>query len=133
VIKILLITVAAALSSNVAVGAEEKSKPADIAQKATYGISESNPIKIGSPTGRSPAKVLYAYMDRLQGPKGEKVTYRRVGTCCEFKTPRGLFEGVGILEVWEATYDGLLNPTKLFINVYDYGDVSPPTGFLLKD
>lgn len=132
-LKILLLTVAAALSSNVAFGAEDKGKPADIAQKDTYGISESNPIKLGSPTGRSPAKVLYAYMDRLQGPKGEKVTYRRVGTCCEFKTPRGLFEGVGILEVWEVTYDGLLSPTKLFINVYDHGDVYPPTGFLLKN
>ena len=44
-----------------------------------------------------------------------------------------LFGGKGILEVWEVTHEGLLNPTKLFINVYDHGEVLPPAGFLLKN
>jgi len=121
-ILILLLTVIAALSGSMALGAAQ-----------TYGVAESDPIKLGSPTGMSAANVLLAYMDRLRGPKGEKVTYRRLGTCCEFDTPRGLFGGKGILEVWEVTYGGLPNPTKLFINVYDQGDVLPPAGFSLKN
>ena len=60
--KILLLTVVAALSSNVVFGAEEKGKN-------TYGVAESNPIKLGSPTGRSPANVLYASV-RGQGHLG---------------------------------------------------------------
>lgn len=100
--------------------------------RLSYGISEQNPILLGSRAGRSGPKVLSNYMDRLRGFKGEKVTYHRVGTCCEFKTPRGLFDGTGVLEVWEATYEGLGKKVKLFINVYDYGDVSAPLGFSLK-
>lgn len=131
-IKLLLLIAASVLSSTVALGADPDDKPIDTHQKDTYGISEKNPVMLGSKEGRSPAKVLYAYMDRLQGPKGEKVTYRRIETCCEFDTPRGLFDGKGVLEVWEVTYEGLSKPAKLFLNVYDPGQMLSPVGFELK-
>lgn len=130
--KILLLTTVACLSAGVALSADQDDKPTDAARKDVYGISERNPIQLGSQSGRSGPKVLHEYMDRLRGPRNEKVAYRRVGTCCEFETPRGLFGGKGVLEVWEVTYDGLPKPTKLFLNLYDHGEVSPPVGFLLK-
>jgi hypothetical protein len=116
----------------VAFGANKDDKRIDTDQNDPYGVSDQNPIMLGSKEGRSPAKVLYSYLDRLRGPKGEKVTYSRIGTCCEFETPRGLFGEKGVLEVWEVTYDGLSKPTKLFINVYDSGKVLPPFGLVFE-
>lgn len=113
-------------------GLNSADKPNHSEQKNTYGLSELNPILLGSATGRSDAKALRSYMDHLSGPKGEKIKYRRVGACCGFKTPRGLFDGTGVLEVWEVIYDGLSKPTQLFINVYDQGELSAPAGFLLQ-
>ncbi|MEK9137685.1 MAG: hypothetical protein AAB393_11235, partial [Bacteroidota bacterium] len=103
------------------------------ANKKGYALSEDNPVMLGSPEGRSRPKTLFAYMDRLQGPNGEKVTYHRIGTCCEFKTPHALFGTAGILEVWEVTYDGLPKPMRLYINVYDQGEVLAPEGLALGD
>ena len=131
-IRIPLLISTLVLSGVLALGAEKDDKTVDTDQKAAYGISEQNPIMLGSQEGRSPAKVLHAYMDRLQGPKGEKVTYRRIGTCCEFETPRGLFGGKGVLEVWDVTHKRLTEPIKVFINVYDPGEVLPPAGLVFK-
>jgi len=99
--------------------------------KDTYGITEYNPIMLGFLKSKSDAKFLNSYINHLSGPNGEKIKYRRVGACCAFKTPRGLFEETGVLEVWEVTYNGLSNPTKLYFNVYDYGKFSAPVGFLI--
>ena len=101
-------------------------------KKDTYGISEYNPIMLGFLKSKSDAKFLNSYINHLSGPNGEKIKYRRVGACCAFKTPRGLFDETGVLEVWEVIYNGLSNPTKLYFNVYDYGELSAPVGFLFK-
>ncbi|NOQ65017.1 MAG: hypothetical protein GQ582_10955 [Methyloprofundus sp.] len=100
--------------------------------KDTYGISEYNPIMLGFLKSKSDVKFLNSYINGLSGPNGEKIKYRRVAACCAFKTPRGLFEETGVLEIWEVTYNGLSSPTKLYFNVYDYGELAAPVGFLLK-
>ena len=71
------------------------------------------------------------FLNALLGPNGETVTYVRKGSCCAFKSPNG-FNGVGLLDRYEVTYDGFETPVILFINMYDYGELKAPVGFIYR-
>ncbi|MCB9235770.1 MAG: 2-dehydro-3-deoxyphosphooctonate aldolase [Bacteroidia bacterium] len=104
------------------------SKPAD---QADYGYSQQNPIKVGGSEEHSgPASERY-FLNALLGPQGQAVTYKRTGSCCEFKTEAG-YEGKGLLDQYEVTWEGSKTPKLLFINMYDYGDLMIPSGFTAK-
>lgn len=94
----------------------------------TYGYDQSNPIKVGGTTEGSGPLNERRFLNALLGPNGETVTYVRKGSCCAFKSPNG-FNGVGLLDRYEVTYDGLESPVILFINMYDYGELKAPVGF----
>jgi hypothetical protein len=101
-----------------------KKTPIDI---ETYGYSESNPIKVGDgPSGER------AYLDRLSGPDGQTVKYKRLGSCCPFKTRKGVIDNTGLLDTYEVTYDGLQKNVILFFNMYDKGQLIAPKGFTLS-
>jgi hypothetical protein len=96
-----------------------------------YGYSETNPVLVGSLDGKSPVENEHVYLARLRGPRGERVSYRRLGSCCAFPSPNGLFGDSGLLDHYEVTYEGLAHPLTLYIDMYDPGDVHPPAGFTL--
>lgn len=96
----------------------------------TYGYQEANPIKVGGPEG-GPARER-AFLSNLAGPKGEAIKFRRVGSCCPFKTPRG-FNGVGLLDKYEVFVEGEQAPRILFLNMYDYEEPKVPRGFTRKN
>jgi len=94
-----------------------------------YGYSKEDPIKVGG-VQSGPANER-AYLDRLTGPNGERVTYARQGSCCPFKTPNGLFDNSGMLDIYEVRYKGLPKPVILYINMYDRDELKAPEGFIL--
>ena len=69
-----------------------------------------------------------SYLDALRGPAGQSVTYRRQGSCCPFKTPNGLLDNTGLLDAYLVTWEGNDKPLKLYINMYDKGDLFIPVG-----
>jgi hypothetical protein len=92
----------------------------------TYGIVPENPVRIGGgPSGER------AYLGALRGPRGEPVVSRRLGSCCEFETPNG-FGGMGLLDLYEVTYEGLDAPVRLYLDMYDEDEVHAPPGFFLQ-
>jgi len=95
-----------------------------------YGYSEKNPIKVGG-VDSGPANER-KYLDRLTGPNGEKVTYLRRGSCCNFETKNSPFGG-GLLDTYEVTIAG--DPVKkiLYLNMYDKDKLFAPKGFLMKN
>lgn len=94
--------------------------------ETTYGYHPKDPIRVGNgPDGE------HAYLEALRGPEGQVVVSRRLGSCCEFETPNG-FHGWGMLNVYEVTYEGLDEPTRLYLDMYDAGEVRAPEGFMLK-
>jgi hypothetical protein len=97
----------------------------------TYGYDQNNPIKVGGTTESSGPLNERRFLNALLGPNGETVTYVRKGSCCAFKSPNG-FNGVGLLDRYEVTYDGLETPVILFINMYDYGELKAPVGFTYR-
>jgi hypothetical protein len=96
-------------------------------QEGAYGFSPENPIHVGGgPTGQR------AFLEALRGPEGQPLAWRRLGSCCEFETPNGLM-GLGLLDLYEVTYEGLEQPVILYLNMYDSGPVAAPAGFLLPE
>lgn len=97
----------------------------DAAADPSYGLAQGSPIKVGGRNERSEAE----YLNGLRGPKGEPVDYERVGSCCPFKTPNAMVDGVGLLDAFRVTYAGQTQPSILYIDFYDTGPLQVPMGF----
>ena len=99
----------------------------------SYGYSKENPIKLGNGVfsfGDGSTKER-EFLDTLIGPNGEKVTYRRLESCCFFKTPNGYNNGA-LLEKYEIAYVGLKQPIILYLNMFDPGKTKTIKGLKLK-
>jgi hypothetical protein len=97
------------------------------AESANYGYSEKVPVAVGGGFSEGEHNV-YRYLNALAGPQGQIIHYTRVGTCCAFKTPGARFDGTGLLEVYEVTYEGLPKPHRLYFNWYGAADPQIPVG-----
>jgi len=62
--------------------------------------------------------------------KDPSLHWRRVGSCCAFKTPNGPIEETGLLDIYEVTVPGE-RPVRLFVNHYDEGLIMAPSGLYL--
>lgn len=91
----------------------------------SYGLAQGNPIKVGGLNERNEAE----YLNGLRGPKGEPVEYERIGSCCPFKTPNAMLDGIGFLDAFRVTYAGQAQPSILYIDFYDAGSLQVPVGF----
>lgn len=108
----------------IVVSSSEKS---DIAQNSSYGLTPENPIVLGDGNpGNGPLNETL-FLETLKGPEGEKISYRRLGSCCAFETPNGIL-GSGLLDKYEITYEGLDEPISLYFNMYDQGEPKVPAG-----
>jgi hypothetical protein len=96
-------------------------------EEGGYGFTPENPIHVGGgPSGQR------AFLEALRGPNGEPLAWRRLGSCCEFETPNGLM-GLGLLDLYEVTYEGLAQPVILYLDMYDSGPLAAPAGFVLPE
>ncbi|MFC6999950.1 hypothetical protein [Rufibacter roseus] len=100
-------------------------------QDKTYGYEEKNPIKVGGAKQQEGPMNERRFLNALTGPNGEEISYYRIGSCCHFETPNGLMGG-GLLDMYSVTYEGLAEPIKLYINMYDSDTLHVPTGFKLR-
>ncbi len=95
-----------------------------------YGYTEKVPIPVGGGFGEG-GKNTYRYLNALAGPRGQRIHYTRVGTCCPFKTPNSPFGAEAPLEVWEITWEGG-KPARLYFNWYDPGEIAIPVGLTAR-
>ncbi len=108
------------------VGAQfEAMKLKKISTDPAYGYSEEKPIPVGGGLGGG-SRQVYRYLNGLAGPKGEKIRYSRIGSCCPFETDEAMLGG-GLLEIFEVWYEGA-EPRHLYFNWYERDDVLVPTG-----
>jgi hypothetical protein len=99
-----------------------------ISTDKTYGFTEENPIRVGS---SSPANER-RFLKSIYGPEGQTLSFTRLGSCCHFKTPNGMFNNTALLDMYEVSYDGLKKPVVIYIDMYDYAPLSAPKGFTLR-
>jgi hypothetical protein len=99
-----------------------------VATDPNYGVTERRPVTVQGGYGEG-AHNVYRFLNALRGPQGEVVHYRRIGSCCEFKTKRSSFDdGKELLEVYEVVFEGARSK-RLYFNWFDDGEALIPAGF----
>lgn len=94
---------------------------------STYGYTVQNPVKVG---GKNDGPLNERrFLNGLLGPKYETIEYERVGSCCPFKTPNGLFGDSGLLDKYKVYWQGAKDTLILYFNMYDKGNLKIPVGF----
>ncbi len=96
-----------------------------------YGYDKDYPINIFYKTSNTDAN-QERFLNALAGPKGEKITYTKLESCCPFPTKRSDM-GAGFLDVYELKWEGQKKPILLYINIYEKGILKVPFGLRLKN
>jgi hypothetical protein len=96
-----------------------------------YGYDKDYPINIFYLNTKNDTINQPRFLNALAGPNGEKITYKKLESCCPFPTKR--FEtGAGLLDVYEIYWEGQDKPIKLYLNIYEKGILMVPVGLTLK-
>ncbi len=96
-----------------------------------YGYDKDYPINIFYQTIKSDAN-QERFLNALAGPKGEKISYTKLESCCPFPTKRSDM-GAGFLDVYELKWEGQKKPVVLYLNIYEKGVLMVPFGLRLKE
>jgi len=96
-----------------------------------YGYNKDYPINVFYRNTLDESINQIRFLSALAGPKGEKITFEKVETCCPFPTKRTEM-GAGFLDIYEVTWKGQKKPIKLYLNIYEKGLLMVPVGLSLK-
>ena len=96
-----------------------------------YGYDKDYPINVFYYTTKTDNINQERFLNALTGPKGEKISFTKLESCCPFPTKRSDM-GAGFLDVYEIKWDGLKKPILLYMNIYEKGYLKVPVGFGLK-
>jgi hypothetical protein len=103
----------------------------EYATDAKYGYDEDYPINIGFINEKQENINIQYYFSGLEGPNGEKISYKKVDTCCPFPTKNSLM-GAGTIGIYEVTFEGINKKITLYFNIYEKGKILCPKGFSIK-
>ena len=96
-----------------------------------YGYDRDYPINIFYSNTKNDTINQRRFLNALAGPKGEKITYVKLESCCPFPTKRSEM-GAGLLDVYELKWEGLQKPIRLYLNIYEKGVLQVPVGLSLQ-
>ena len=96
-----------------------------------YGYDKDYPINIFFESTRNETINQQRFLNALAGPKGEKINYTKLESCCPFPTKRSEM-GAGLLDVYELRWEGQKTPVILYLNIYEKGVLMVPFGLTLK-
>lgn len=96
-----------------------------------YGYDKDYPINIFYGNTEFETLNQQRFLNALAGPKGEKITYTKLESCCPFPTKRSDM-GAGLLDVYELKWEGQHKPVTLYLNIYEKGILMVPVGLTLK-
>ena len=96
-----------------------------------YGYDSDYPINIFFKNTKEDPTNQLRFLNALAGPRGEKITFRKLESCCPFPTKKSEM-GAGFLDIYEITWEGQKKPIKLYLNIYEKGILMVPVGFSLR-
>jgi hypothetical protein len=96
-----------------------------------YGYDSEYPINIFYGNTKSETINHQRFLNALAGPKGEKISYSKLESCCPFPTKRSEM-GAGFLDVYELKWKGQQKPIILYLNIYEKGLLMIPVGLSLQ-
>lgn len=96
-----------------------------------YGYDKDYPVNVFFYNTRNDTINQVRYLNALAGPKGEKISFTKLESCCPYPSKRSE-TGAGLLDVYEVRWEGLKTPVLLYMNIYEKGYLKVPVGFGLK-
>lgn len=96
-----------------------------------YGYNKDYPINIFYYNTNNEQLNEERFLNALAGPKGEKITYTKLESCCPFPSKRTAM-GAGFLDVFEIRWEGQKKPVILYLNIYEKGFLLCPMGLTIK-
>ena len=103
----------------------------EVSKEEKYGYDADYPVNLGFMKFETAEINVKRYFGALTGPEGQAVTYNKVDTCCPFPTQK--FDmGAGLLDIYEVTWSGLALPKRIYINLYEKGEIVAPQGFGIR-
>ncbi|MFV8361335.1 2-dehydro-3-deoxyphosphooctonate aldolase [Flavobacterium sp. LS1P3] len=96
-----------------------------------YGYDKDYPINIFFNNTNNETINQSRFLNALAGPKGEKITFTKLESCCPFPTKRSEM-GAGFLDVYELKWICQKKPVLLYLNIYEKGILMVPTGLSMK-
>lgn len=103
----------------------------EYATDAKYGYDEDYPINIGFINEKQEKINIQYYFSGLEGPNGEKISYKKVDTCCPFPTKNSLM-GAGTIGIYEVTLEGTTKKLTMYFNTFEKGKIVCPKGLSIK-
>lgn len=96
-----------------------------------YGYDPDYPVNVFFRNTLNDTINQQRYLNALAGPKGEKITFKKVDTCCPFPSTKTVM-GAGYLDIYEVTWAGIKSPLRLYINMFEKGALMVPVGMGIK-
>ncbi|SCX86984.1 2-dehydro-3-deoxyphosphooctonate aldolase [Flavobacterium caeni] len=96
-----------------------------------YGYDPDYPINVFYLNTKDDKINQQRFLNALAGPNGEHLVYNKVETCCPFPTKRNSM-GVGLLDIYQITWQGNPTPIRLYFNIHEKGALMVPVGLTLK-
>lgn len=96
-----------------------------------YGYDPDYPINIGFIHEKQEEINIEYYFNGLEGPNGEKISYKKVDTCCPFPSKNSLM-GAGTIGIYEVSFEGSSKKITLYFNIFEKGKILCPKGFAIK-
>lgn len=103
----------------------------DYSKDKKYGYDADYPINVFYKNTKDENLNAERFLNALAGPKGEKITFSKIESCCPFPTKRTVI-GAGFLDVYDLKWEGQTKATKLYLNVYEKGHLLVPIGLSIK-
>ncbi|MFV8354595.1 2-dehydro-3-deoxyphosphooctonate aldolase [Flavobacterium sp. XS1P32] len=96
-----------------------------------YGYDKDYPVNIFFNNTANETINQERFLNALAGPKGEKISFTKLESCCPFPTKRSEM-GAGFLDVYELKWNGQKKPALLYLNIYEKGILMVPVGLTVK-
>ena len=96
-----------------------------------YGYDKNYPINVFYRNTKDEAINQQRFLNALAGPNGEKIFFKKIDSCCPFPTAKSDM-GAGFLDIYEVTWVGQKKPVRLYLNIYEKGQLLVPVGFTIR-
>jgi hypothetical protein len=103
----------------------------EYSKDSKYGYHPDYPINLFYKNTINETINQQRFLNALAGANGETLSFKKLESCCPFPTKRSEM-GAGFLEVYEVTWEGLQQPIRLYLNIYEKGVLMAPIGFSIK-
>lgn len=114
-----------------ALGSDNTFVVTEYSKDKKYGYNPDFPINVFYVDTRNELINQQRFLNALAGPKGEKITYTKLESCCPFPSKRSKM-GAGLLDVYQLRWEGQKNPVTLYLNIYEKGALMIPVGLTAK-